>query len=50
MKLPQSVGQKKTKAIEQMLGEIDVELAPIPTEVRHSMRHSFSISRTPRIT
>ena len=35
MKLPQSVGQKKTKAIEQMLGEIDVELAPIPTEVRH---------------
>ena len=46
MKLPQSVGQKKTKAIEQMLGEIDVELAPIPTEVRHFMRHSISISRT----
>ena len=33
MKLPPSVGQKKTKAIEQMLAEIDVELAPIPTEV-----------------
>jgi len=32
MKLPPSVGQKKTKAIEQMLAEIDVELAPIPTE------------------
>ena len=34
MKLPPSVGQKKTKAIEQMLAEIDVEIAPIPTEVR----------------
>jgi len=32
MKLPPSVGQKKTKAIEQMLAEIDVEIAPIPTE------------------
>merc|ERR1711936_1145487 len=32
MKLPPSVGQKKTKAIEQMLAEIDVEPAPIPTE------------------
>ena len=34
MKLPPSVGQKKTKAIEQMLAEIDVEPAPIPTEVQ----------------
>ena len=38
MKLPPSVGQKKTKAIEQMLAEIDVELAPIPTEVRKRVK------------
>jgi len=32
MKLPQSVGQKKLKAIEQMLTELGLELNPIPTE------------------
>merc|ERR1712071_279225 len=32
MKLPQSVGQKKSKAIEQMLTELGLELNPIPTE------------------
>jgi len=32
MKLPQSVGQKKSKAIEQMLSELGLELNPIPTE------------------
>ena len=32
IKLPQSVGTKKTKAIEQMLGEIAVDTNPMPTE------------------
>ena len=32
MKLPPSVGQKKTKAIEQMLAEAGVEKAPVPSE------------------
>jgi DNA methyltransferase 1-associated protein 1 len=32
MKLPPSVGQKKAKAIEQMLQEISVEPMPMPTE------------------
>ncbi|XP_064479467.1 DNA methyltransferase 1-associated protein 1-like [Ornithodoros turicata] len=32
MKLPASVGQKKTKAIEQLLQELGVELNPTPTE------------------
>ena len=32
MKLPPSVGQKKTKAIEQMLQQIGVDLQPMPTE------------------
>ena len=32
MKLPPNVGQKKSKAIDQMLGEIGVETNPIPTE------------------
>ena len=32
IKLPQSVGQKKTKAIEQMLLEINVDPNPIPTD------------------
>ena len=32
MKLPPSVGQKKSKAIEQMLREISVDLQPMPTE------------------
>jgi hypothetical protein len=32
MKLPASVGQKKTKAIEQLLTELNIELRPIPTE------------------
>lgn len=32
MKLPQSVGQKKTKAIEQLLQELKVEPQPMPTE------------------
>lgn len=32
MKLPPSVGQKKSKAIEQMLGEMGLETNPIPTE------------------
>ncbi|CAH1772728.1 unnamed protein product [Owenia fusiformis] len=32
MKLPGSVGQKKTKAIEQVLEEIGLEFNPIPTE------------------
>ncbi len=32
MKLPQSVGQKKTKAVEQMLGAVGLDPAPMPTE------------------
>jgi len=32
MKLPPQVGQKKSKAIDQMLGEMGVESNPIPTE------------------
>lgn len=32
MKLPGSVGQKKTKAIEQVLDELGIDLNPIPTE------------------
>nr|CAG4645557.1 EOG090X076S [Lynceus sp. MCZ IZ 141354] len=32
MKLPPSVGQKKSKAIEQMLSELGLEQNPIPTE------------------
>nr|CAG4643239.1 EOG090X076S [Ilyocryptus agilis] len=32
MKLPANVGQKKTKAIEQMLTELGLELNPMPTE------------------
>eukprot|EP00062_Callorhinchus_milii_P014537 gi/632963814/ref/XP_007898093.1/ PREDICTED: DNA methyltransferase 1-associated protein 1 isoform X1 [Callorhinchus milii] len=32
MKLPSSVGQKKIKAIEQMLTELGVDLNPMPTE------------------
>nr|CAG4651861.1 EOG090X076S [Triops cancriformis] len=32
MKLPPSVGQKKAKAIEQLLQELGLELNPIPTE------------------
>ncbi|XP_037762939.1 DNA methyltransferase 1-associated protein 1 isoform X1 [Chelonia mydas] len=32
MKLPSSVGQKKIKALEQMLMELGVDLSPMPTE------------------
>ncbi|KAJ8346157.1 hypothetical protein SKAU_G00303500 [Synaphobranchus kaupii] len=32
MKLPTSVGQKKIKAIEQILAELEVDVNPIPTE------------------
>lgn len=32
MRLPANVGQKKTKAIEQKLKELNIELNPIPTE------------------
>ncbi|XP_069088959.1 DNA methyltransferase 1-associated protein 1 isoform X1 [Pleurodeles waltl] len=32
MKLPSSVGQKKIKALEQMLTELGVDLIPMPTE------------------
>lgn len=32
LKLPNSVGQKKVKAIEQVLDELNVDLNPIPTE------------------
>ncbi|XP_054162872.1 DNA methyltransferase 1-associated protein 1-like [Oppia nitens] len=32
MKLPAAVGQKKTKAIEQLLNELNIELHPMPTE------------------
>jgi len=32
MKLPSSVGQKKTKAIEQLLQELGIDINPIPTE------------------
>ncbi|PSN34648.1 DNA methyltransferase 1-associated protein 1 [Blattella germanica] len=32
IKLPASVGQKKTKAIEQLLQELAIELNPMPTE------------------
>lgn len=32
MKLPTSVGQKKTKAMEQMLAELEVDVNPMPTE------------------
>lgn len=32
LKLPSAVGQKKTKAIEQLLNELNVDLRPVPTE------------------
>ncbi|ESO88245.1 hypothetical protein LOTGIDRAFT_179116 [Lottia gigantea] len=32
MKLPASIGQKKMKAIEQVLGELGIEFNPIPTD------------------
>ena len=32
MKLPNSVGQKKVKAIEHVLGELGIEQNPIPTD------------------
>ena len=32
MRLPPSVGQKKTKAIEQLLQELNIDLKPIPSE------------------
>lgn len=32
MKLPASVGQKKTKAIEQLLQELAIDVNPVPTE------------------
>eukprot|EP00095_Tigriopus_kingsejongensis_P010512 maker-scaffold45_size475391-snap-gene-1.13 protein:Tk10512 transcript:maker-scaffold45_size475391-snap-gene-1.13-mRNA-1 annotation:"hypothetical protein DAPPUDRAFT_198960" len=32
MKLPPNVGQKKTKAIEQLLQELNIDLQPMPTE------------------
>ncbi|CAG2100680.1 unnamed protein product [Medioppia subpectinata] len=32
MKLPAAVGQKKTKAIEQLLNELSIDLHPMPTE------------------
>jgi DNA methyltransferase 1-associated protein 1 len=32
MKLPAAVGQKKTKAIEQLLNELNIDLHPMPTE------------------
>ncbi|XP_070563025.1 DNA methyltransferase 1-associated protein 1-like [Ptychodera flava] len=32
MKLPSSVGQKRTKAIEQLLDELGIPLTPMPTE------------------
>lgn len=32
MKLPSSLGQKKVKAVEQLLQEIGIEVAPVPTE------------------
>ncbi|XP_049963961.1 DNA methyltransferase 1-associated protein 1 [Schistocerca serialis cubense] len=32
MKLPANIGQKKTKAIEQLLHELHIELNPMPTE------------------
>ncbi|CAM9324464.1 unnamed protein product [Lampetra planeri] len=32
MKLPSSVGQKKVKAIEQILTELGIDLSPMPTE------------------
>ncbi|RWS26055.1 hypothetical protein B4U80_03743 [Leptotrombidium deliense] len=32
MKLPSSIGQKKMKAIEQLLLELNIELRPMPTE------------------
>ena len=32
MKLPAAVGQKKTKAIEQLLHELSIDLHPMPTE------------------
>jgi len=32
LKLPNSVGQKKMKAIEHVLDELGIEVAPMPTE------------------
>lgn len=32
LKLPSAVGQKKAKAIEQLLNELNVDLRPVPTE------------------
>ncbi|KAL6055726.1 hypothetical protein STEG23_006026 [Scotinomys teguina] len=43
MKLPSSVGQKKIKALEQMLLELGVELSPTPTE---ELVHMFNELRS----
>nr|CAD7576447.1 unnamed protein product [Timema californicum] len=43
MKLPASVGQKKTKAIEQLLHELNIELNPMPTE---EICHNFNELRS----
>ncbi len=43
MKLPQSVGQKKTKAVEQMLTAIGLETTPMPTE---QVAREFNVLRS----
>lgn len=43
MRLPPSVGQKKTKAIEQLLQELNIDLKPIPSE---EICHEFNELRS----
>ena len=50
MKLPQSVGQKKSKAIETMLGEINVETVPMPTKKRSSQSVEIALSHSGQIS
>jgi DNA methyltransferase 1-associated protein 1 len=41
MKLPPSVGQKKTKAIEQLLEVAGVDANPVPSEIMYVLITCF---------
>lgn len=45
MKLPSSVGQKKTKAIEHLLDELGIPIQPMPTDeicqLYNDLRYDF---------
>ncbi len=47
MKLPQSVGQKKSKAVEQMLATIGLETTPMPTE---QVARDFNVLRSDMVS